>query len=50
MPREPECGKDFCQRCGDCLYCYGSDPCLHGDEHIWPEDLKEDGETEVKES
>lgn len=21
------CGKHFCEHCGDCLYCYGSDPC-----------------------
>jgi hypothetical protein len=20
---EPECGKDFCDSCGDCLHCYG---------------------------
>ncbi|MFA5152842.1 MAG: hypothetical protein WC554_09805 [Clostridia bacterium] len=38
---EPECGKDFCDTCGDCLHCYGGDPCLHwkeGDEdwgHQW---------------
>lgn len=19
--REPECGRDFCDRCGDCLHC-----------------------------
>lgn len=29
--REPECGKDFCDQCGDCLWCYGGDPC-------WPDD------------
>jgi len=25
--REPICGRDFCSNCGDCLHCYGSDPC-----------------------
>ena len=23
----PECGEDFCEDCGDCLYCNGDDPC-----------------------
>ena len=37
---EPECGKDFCDSCGDCLRCYGGDPCygFHGDPeagHEW---------------
>lgn len=34
---EPECGKDFCDQCGDCLYCYGCDPCHSGsdDQHFW---------------
>lgn len=32
----PECGQDFCDRCGDCLHCYGSDPCVNGHEnHRW---------------
>lgn len=35
---EPECGRDFCDSCGDCLACYGGDPCfgssLEGD-HAW---------------
>ena len=22
-PREPICGEDFCEDCGDCLYCQG---------------------------
>lgn len=26
---EPYCGEDFCDRCGDCLYCYG-DHCDRG--------------------
>lgn len=25
---EPECGKDFCDSCGDCLHCYGDDDCF----------------------
>ena len=24
---EVECGEHFCDSCGDCLHCYGSDPC-----------------------
>lgn len=29
--REPECGEDFCDRCGDCLKCYGGQDCYTGD-------------------
>lgn len=25
--REPTCGEDFCDRCGDCLACDGDGPC-----------------------
>jgi hypothetical protein len=25
--REPICGEDFCEDCGDCLACGGSEPC-----------------------
>lgn len=25
------CGADFCDRCGDCLACYGSDSCYGTD-------------------
>lgn len=34
---EPDCGEDFCEWCGDCLHCYGDDPCPHSDseEHVW---------------
>ena len=32
---EPECGVDFCDRCGDCLACYGDDTCRHGGQHRW---------------
>lgn len=30
------CGEDFCDRCGDCLACYGDDPCLDEGNHDWP--------------
>jgi hypothetical protein len=35
--REPECGEDFCDKCGDCLHCYSCDPCTVGetDQHFW---------------
>ena len=40
---EPECGEDFCDSCGDCLVCYGDDPCYGSDppkpEHYWVEYL-----------
>ena len=32
---DPVCGKDFCDTCGDCLYCYAGDDCLDGGEHCW---------------
>lgn len=34
---EPECGVAFCDACGDCLACYGSDPCFRSadGEHRW---------------
>ncbi len=36
---EPECGEDFCDRCGDCLHCYGGEACFNGGEdngpHVW---------------
>ena len=35
---EPECGVDFCDRCGDCLHCYGGDTCYGTEEyyeHFW---------------
>ncbi len=31
----PVCGVDFCDTCGDCLVCYGEDPCHFGGEHQW---------------
>jgi hypothetical protein len=30
----PVCGVDFCDNCGDCLACYGNEPCVYG-EHHW---------------
>ena len=27
---DPICGTDFCDECGDCLYCYGGDECRDG--------------------
>lgn len=43
---EPVCGEDFCDRCGDCLECYGGDPCYESEdgEHYWVEYLDEKGE------
>jgi len=25
--RAPRCGEQFCDACGDCLYCYADDRC-----------------------
>ena len=30
--REYECGEQFCHACGDCMACYGSEPCYVQDE------------------
>ncbi len=30
------CGDAWCEVCGDCLACYGDDPCTDGNEHTWP--------------
>lgn len=32
----PICG-DYCDTCGDCLHCYGGEPCYEsqGGEHFW---------------
>jgi hypothetical protein len=32
---EPVCGEHFCDRCGDCLHCYGDLECYEGDVHRW---------------
>lgn len=29
----PVCGEDYCERCGDCLACYGEDACFVADDH-----------------
>jgi hypothetical protein len=47
--REPECG-DYCDSCGDCLYCYGGDSCLRNEdkEHKWVKYyIKKDEEEEL---
>ena len=34
----PVCAQHFCEYCGDCLWCYGSDPCYGNEEpgeHAW---------------
>jgi len=36
------CGGVWCEICGDCLACYGGDPCADDGEHCWPR--KEDKE------
>lgn len=31
----PQCGRDFCDSCGDCLHCYGEFNCFaRGDRHL----------------
>ena len=39
----PECGVDFCCDCGDCLSCFGDDPCYYNDDgpHRWEKYLDE---------
>ena len=27
---KPVCGRDFCDNCGDCIYCYSDDCCGAG--------------------
>ncbi len=33
----PVCMVDFCDSCGECLYCYWEDKCYGNDdgEHLW---------------
>ena len=31
----PECGTDFCDRCGDCLKCWPDGPCGDHPGHLW---------------
>lgn len=42
---EPQCGEDFCDSCGDCLFCYGGDPCYTNDDgpHFWVEYRSQEG-------
>ena len=35
MERPPSCGEDFCEDCGDCIACYGGDPCRNDQQHDW---------------
>lgn len=30
----PDCRKDFCDSCGDCLACYGHEPCYVGGDGV----------------
>jgi hypothetical protein len=34
---EPHCGADFCDQCGDCLHCHGSEHCpeTSDSKHTW---------------
>lgn len=36
--REPVCGEDFCDRCGDCLVCDAEFECFDGGSHMWVRD------------
>lgn len=40
----PICGKDWCDSCGDCLACNGSDECFGNDsrKHFWVEYIKDE--------
>lgn len=33
IERPLRCGNAYCDRCGDCLKCFGDDPCYDGGEH-----------------
>jgi hypothetical protein len=48
MKREPVCGKDFCDACGDCLYCYWDDECYHSGtgHHYWHAETEEEATDE----
>ncbi len=37
------CGVHFCEICGDCMYCYGGDPCVLADdgEHYYKDEKDE---------
>lgn len=32
---ELRCGDVYCDRCGDCIYCYGDDPCYDEGDHLY---------------
>ena len=42
VEREPVCGEDYCEQCGDCLVCHWEDPCYGNDggEHSFFIDLR----------
>lgn len=36
----PQCDRDFCERCGDCLHCCADEQCTcnpDGTDHLWIE-------------
>jgi hypothetical protein len=39
-----QCGEVFCDRCGDCIRCYGDDPCYDEGDHSYdyPEEIEEE--------
>lgn len=39
--KNAEC-KTYCDRCGDCLDCFGQDACYDDGYHVWPEREKEE--------
>lgn len=41
------CGEVYCDRCGDCIHCYGDDPCYDEGNHSYaePDDDGEDEQT-----
>lgn len=41
-PMKNDCGSYFCERCGDCLHCYGDLQCYDGADHQYPAGTEED--------
>jgi len=40
---EPICGEDFCETCGECLWCYVGEPCYPDKgNHMWVRYLNDD--------
>jgi len=33
--KELRCGDVYCDKCGDCIYCYGDDPCYDEGDHVY---------------